>query len=65
MESIPIGDDSSHFLSVGPVDEIDLGELAQGGEVLEEIVVAQGLDVGGIVVHITMEGKGGGSWGKV
>lgn len=60
MEAIAVGNDRRHFLGVGGGDEVDLGELAQGGEVLEEILVAQGLDVGEVVVHVTYKGRGGG-----
>lgn len=62
MEAIAVGDNRRHFLGVGRVDEVDLGELAQGGEVLEEVLVAQVLDVGEVVIHVAIrreEGRGG------
>ncbi len=38
------------------VNEVDLRELAEGFEVLEEILVSERLDVGEVVVHVA--GKG-------
>ena len=60
MESISLGDDSGQFLGVRRVDEVDLRELAQGDEVLEEVLVLEGLDVGEVVVHVAGGGVSGG-----
>ena len=45
---------------MGGADEIDLGEGAQGAEVVGQVCVAEGGDVEAIVVHVAERWAGGG-----
>lgn len=51
-EAIPVGDEGRKVLGVARVDEVELGEFAQGGEVLGQGAVTEGGDIGKVVVHV-------------
>ncbi len=57
-EAVLIGDESGEVFGVCGVDEIDLGDFAQGGKILGEVVIVEGGNVGGVVVHVADEDHG-------
>lgn len=55
-KAVAVGDDGRELLGVrSSVDEIDLGQLAQGGKVQGQVGVAKRRNVAGVMIHIAAD----------
>lgn len=52
VETIPVRDDGRQLLCVRGIDQVDLRELAEGGEELEQVLVFERLYIPEIEVHV-------------